>query len=163
MLEVAYQASEITSSPEELAYIVVQNPGKNITITPASKLGGGEYPKTYGHYHVPPYAENYQVLSGKAGFLLQKIEGDKVTDVMLEIVLAGGKIAVPAGYAHVSINLGSGYLITQDDHDPAHFNNNYESIRQMKGMAYYILDKGGKLDAVPNPSYGAVPPLKING
>ena len=163
MLEVAYRPQETTLSSEELAYIVVRNPGNNLTITPPFKLGGGEYPKTYGHYHNPPYAETYRVLSGKAGFLIQKMTGERVEEVILQVVLAGGKFTVPAGYGHISINLGEDYLVTLDDHDPTHFENNYVSIKEKKGMAYYILDKGGKVEAVPNPSYGEVPPLKVNG
>ncbi|MEX1061921.1 MAG: glucose-6-phosphate isomerase family protein [Patescibacteria group bacterium] len=163
MLEVAYRPQETTLNPEDLAYIVVRNPGRNLTITPPVKLGGSEYPKTYGHFHNPPYAETYQVLVGKAGFLIQKEAAGKVTDAQLQIVLPGVKFTVPAGYGHICLNLGDDYLITLDNHDPAHFENDYQPIKEKKGMAYYILDKGGKVEAVPNPAYGPVPPLKING
>ena len=85
MKEVAYQPEEILLSEEDLAYIVVRNPGNNLTIFPNYRLGS-EYPRTYGHFHVPDYAENYRVIFGRAGFLLQKMEGERVTGMQLKIV-----------------------------------------------------------------------------
>src|SRR3989304_142049 len=93
-----YARWEISHKILALAYVVVRNRGRNITITRPSLLGGGEYAKTYGHYHHPPYDETYQVLSGQAGFLIQKLAGDKVKEVILQVVLPGEKFTVPAGY-----------------------------------------------------------------
>jgi len=163
MREVAYRPEEIGMDAEYLAYIVVRNPGQNITITPQYRLGGNEYPKTYGHYHRPGYPETYRVFSGKAGFLIQRLEGGQVAEITLKIVTAGEEFTVPEGYAHVSMNLGNGYLVTLDDHDPAHFENDYGPIKEHRGLGYYILDKEGEIEAIPNPAYGKLPPLKIDG
>jgi glucose-6-phosphate isomerase len=175
MKEVAYQPEEIVLPDEDQAYIVVRNPGNNLTIFPDYRLGS-EYPKTYGHFHVPDYAENYRVIFGRAGFLLQKMEGERVTGVQLKIVEVGENFTVPAGWGHVALNLGKGYLITQDDHDPAHFENDYSLVKKMRGFAVYICDSkiatersegqhvvedGGNWKAVPNPSYTEVPALKV--
>ncbi|HLD96343.1 MAG TPA: glucose-6-phosphate isomerase family protein [Patescibacteria group bacterium] len=186
MKEVAYRPDEIALDGEDQAYIVIRNPGNNLTIFPHYRLGS-EYPKTYGHFHVPPYAENYQVVFGRAGFLLQKMEGEKVIGAQLKTLEVGEKFTVPAGWGHVALNLGEGYLITQDDHDPAHFDNDYSLVKKMRGFAYYICDSkmtspssspasrraterergqhlvedGGNWKAVPNPSYTEVPTLEV--
>jgi glucose-6-phosphate isomerase len=160
MKEVAHQPEEISLSEGDLAYIVVRNPGNNLTIFPKYRLGS-EYPKTYGHFHVPDYAENYRVIFGRAGFLLQKMEVERVTGVQLKIVEVGEKFTVPAGWGHVALNLGEGYLITQDDHDPAHFENDYSLVKKMRGFAYYLVEDGGNWKAVPNPSYTEVPTLEV--
>lgn len=171
----AYQPENIVLPEEDLAYIVVRNPGNNLTIFPRYRLGM-EYPKTYGHFHVPGYAENYQVIFGRAGFLLQRMEGDKVLEVQLKVVQAGERFTVEAGRGHVAINLGEDYLVTQDDHDPAHFENDYSFVKKMRGLAYYICDsriateqergqhiveEGGSWKSVPNPSYAGVPALEV--
>ena len=158
--EVAYQPEEISLSGEDLAYIVVRNPGNNLTIFPKYRLGA-EYPKTYGHFHVPNYAENYRVISGRAGFLLQKMAGERVVGMQFKVVEAGEKFTVEAGWGHVAINLGDGYLITQDDHDPAHFDNDYSLVKKMRGFALYICEDGENWKAIPNPSYSEIPELVV--
>ena len=158
--EVAYQPEEVALPDEELAYIVVRNPGNNLTIFPQYRLGV-EYPKTYGHFHVPDYAENYRVLFGRAGFLLQKMEGERVAGMQLKILEVGEKFTVPAGWGHVAVNLGEEYLVTQDDHDPAHFDNDYSLVKKMRGFAWYLVEEGGTWKAVPNPSYTEIPALEV--
>lgn len=160
MKEVAFQPEEISLPGEDLAYIVVRNPGNNLTIFPHYRLGV-EYPKTYGHFHVPEYAENYLVASGRAGFLLQKMEGERVVGVQFKVVEAGERFKVEAGWGHVAINLGDDYLITQDDHDPAHFENDYSLVKKMRGFAYFIVADGENWKAVPNPAYANPPELAV--
>ncbi len=159
MKEVAYQPEEVALSDEDLAYIVVRNPGNNLTIFPHYRLGT-EYPKTYGHFHVPPYEEHYRVIFGRAGFLLQKMEGERVTEIQLKIVEVGQSFTVPAGWGHVAINLGEDYLVTQDDHDPIHFENDYKEVQKFGGFGYFVVEKGGNWKAVPNPRYANLPPLE---
>uniref|UniRef100_A0A831Z1B1 glucose-6-phosphate isomerase n=1 Tax=candidate division WWE3 bacterium TaxID=2053526 RepID=A0A831Z1B1_UNCKA len=160
MKEVAYQPDGVSIPEEDLAYMVVRNPGNNLTIFPKYRLGA-EYPKTYGHFHVPDYPENYRVLFGRAGFLLQKMAGERVVGMQLKVVGAGEKFTVPAGWGHVAINLGDDYLITQDDHDPAHFENDYSLVKKMRGFAYYLVEDGGNWKAVPNPAYGEISALEV--
>lgn len=154
--EVAYRPEEVTLEDEDLAYLVVRNPGSNLTIFPPYRLGT-EYPKTYGHFHVPPYEEHYRVLYGKAGFLLQKMEGEQVVSIQFKVVEAGQSFAVPIGWGHVTINLGEDYLITQDDHDPAHFENDYTLVKKLGGFGFFVVEEGGDWKAVPNPRYSNPP------
>lgn len=143
-------------APQELYYVIHQ-PGANITILPKYRLGR-EYPKTYGHFHEPEAEETYKVLSGEAGILLQK-GTDLLEEVRLVKLKKGESFTVPKEYAHCLVNLGEGPVVTLDDHDPAKFDNNYEPIRKKHGFAYYLIEEGGKLKAIPNPDYTQVPPL----
>lgn len=162
MREVA--RSSVASAKEdgvtvEEAYYVIHHPGMNITVLPEYRLGE-EYPKTYGHFHQPEAEETYEVLLGEAGILLQK-GVDPAEEVRLIRLKKGDSFTVPEGYAHSLINLGKGSVVTLDDHDPARFNNDYEPIRGKHGFAYYIVEKNGKPEAVPNPNYKKVPRLEI--
>ncbi len=160
MKEVAYQPQAIRLEDEDLAYAVIRKSGNNLTIFPVYLLGS-EYPKTYGHFHVPPFEEHYRVLFGRAGFLLQQMEGEKVTRVKFQVVESGGELVVPAGWGHVAINLGEDYLVTQDDHEPAHFANEYSLVKNRGGFGYFIVAEGEAWKAVPNPHYPDLPPLEV--
>lgn len=156
--EVAYKPDEVTLGDEEVAYWVVRDPGRNLTIFPPYRLGGGEYAKTYGHLHDPPYPETYRVLLGKAGFLYQKIKDGEVVEVHLKVVNEGESFTVPAEFTgHVMLNLGDGYLIVLDDDDPVKTKHDYEPIQKTKGFGYYICDS--KIE-VPNPALKNLPPLQ---
>lgn len=164
MREVA--RSSVASAKEdgvtvEEAYYVIHRPGRNITILPEYHLGK-EYPKTYGHFHQPDGEETYKVLLGEAGSLLQK-GVDPVEKIKLVKLKKDDSFTVPKGYAHTLINLGKGPVATLDDHDPAKFENDYAPIKEKHGFAYYLMEEGGKLKAVPNPNYKKVPRLEIGG
>ena len=162
MKDVAYKPAEISLSLEETAYWVIRKPGRNLTIFPFYRLGGGEYPKTYGHFHVPPHEETYQVLYGKAGFLLQKMGGDRVAEIRFKVLSQGDTFTVPPGYGHVMLNLGDDYVITMDDHDPKHFDNDYGMVKKMHGLGYYIVEENSGWKAIPNPNFTNLPPLKVD-
>ena len=80
----------------------------DITVIPPKKIGK-EFIKTFGHYHPPAednlsYTEIYEVLKGEAIYLLQKVEGDKVVDVVAVEAGEGDKVIIPPNYGHVTIN-----------------------------------------------------------
>lgn len=160
--EVALKPEEITVADAEVAYWVIREPGKNLTIFPNYRLGGGEYPKTYGHFHEPEAEETYQIVLGKAGLLLQWGKGDTVSKTQLKVLNAGEKFTVPKGPGHTLINLGDGYLITLDDHDPSQMTNIYEDVKRMHGFGYRIVEVDGKWEGVPNPAFKNLPPLQID-
>ncbi|GMR19273.1 MAG: hypothetical protein BMS9Abin34_405 [Patescibacteria group bacterium] len=166
MKDVAYRPEEIRIPPEEAAYWVIRNPGRNLTIFPFYRLGGGEYPKTYGHFHKPPYAENYQVLYGKAGFLLQKMVPRKargkgrIAEIRLKILGPGERFTVPAGFGHIMLNMGDDYVVTMDDHDPRHFDNDYGPVKEARGLGYFIVEDKGRWKAIPNSNFTDLPSLE---
>ena len=160
--DVVYKPEETSLSSEEDAYWVIRKPGCNLTIFPFYRLGRGEYPKTYGHFHIPSHEETYRVLYGKAGFLLQKMDGDRVTEIRFKVLNQGDTFTVPAGFGHVMLNLGDDYVITMDDHNPKHFDNDYGMIKKMQGLGYYIVEENDGWKAIPNPNFTDLPPLKTD-
>jgi len=77
----------------------------DITVIPPANPGG-EYVKTKGHYHPENaagvvYPELYEVMGGRAHFLLQKKSLD---DIALIEAHKGDIVVIPPGYGHVTIN-----------------------------------------------------------
>jgi glucose-6-phosphate isomerase len=134
---------------------------------------GNECKKTSGHYHgfIPQkkstYPEIYEVIKGKAVYVLQKVNdfetntGDlTVEDFMFVEVNEGQSIVIPPLYGHCSINAGDGPMV---------FSNIavvacplfYGPVKANNGMSHYLLKKDGKLAAVKNPAYGKAPQAKF--
>ena len=149
----------------------------NITIWESGKVGK-EYIKTYGHYHVGDISETYWIVYGEGITIAQKrvvgTDGEPVDDEIEEIrivrVKAGEAVYMPKGWAHAAVNIGKTFFATADD-SPVNFEDvdpsslpghaDYESIKRMRGMAYYIIEKDGELALVKNPTYKKVPEAEI--
>ncbi len=134
----------------------------DITILNSFVLGS-EFNKTLGHYHpaVPDsnglsYTEVYEVLHGKAHYLLQKKEGEKIVDVLLVKAEAGDVVPIPPNYGHVTINPSSSHLVMANlvCND---FESVYEDYKKKKGAAYFELTTG---ELIKNPRYGALPEIR---
>jgi glucose-6-phosphate isomerase len=129
----------------------------------------GECKKTSGHYHgyiqgQPfTYPEVYEVLEGKAAYILQKVrnfdranEEPFIEDLKLVFVEAGQAIIIPPFYGHCSINVGEGPLAFSNIavvSCPMH----YEPIKQKHGLSIYVLNDGTKPRFVQNTNYQKVP------
>jgi oxalate decarboxylase/phosphoglucose isomerase-like protein (cupin superfamily) len=150
---------------------------RNITVWESGEVGG-EYIKTYGHYHVMDFVETYEVLAGEGIFLLQnrkKGEDGKPIDDEVEYVKAifakpGTKIVIPERAGHLGVNIGSSWLVTRDDSPvnmegkdnaawPEHAD--YSAVKKMQGFAYYIVNENGKPKFVKNPKYRNTPEIVI--
>ncbi len=138
----------------------------NITVWEAGTVGG-EYIKTFGHYHVDALPETYLILSGRGVAILQKRkEGsdDELEDVRVVPLVQGDELHIPAGYGHMVANTGTGFLVTKDDSpvagigDSASFptHADYEPVRRMGGFAYFVVEREGKSALVKNPRYRAI-------
>ncbi|NMB69719.1 hypothetical protein GYA27_00755 [candidate division WWE3 bacterium] len=133
---------------------------ENMTITTPG-LYDTEFPKTYGHYHSSSdEVEIYKLISGQGVFLLQKkhIENGKpVYDLVDEVFLVGAEpgdeIVVKPEYGHSWSNVGSTPLITYDNWRYGHVPQDYEPIRDLQGMAYYLISDSKGIELVPNPKY----------
>lgn len=125
---------------------------------------GREYKKTAGHFHctIPghsvSYPEYYQVVSGKALFVMQKVADDhaegkiKVEDAILCEVNAGEAIVVPPEYGHCTVNIGDEpmifiNLVACDSH------NYYDSVKHSTGMCCWIMKDGAGYSVEKNPAY----------
>lgn len=145
----------------------------NITVWEAGTVGG-EYIKTYGHYHVGKLDETYTIAQGEGIVLLQKRKGedegnpvdDEIESFIAIAVKKGDKVFIPSGTGHLVVNTGKTWLVTIDD-SPVNFEEkdpvslpghaDYEAVKIMKGFAYYVIEENGKPTLVKNPNYKSIP------
>lgn len=159
--ELYYMYRDLSKNESDNKIIVENRLRYDITIIPPAMLGD-EYVKTAGHYHphVPgghiSYAELYQVLEGKATYLLQKAEGDRIVDVIVCEAKAGDLVLVPPGYGHITIN-ASDVRLKMANWVCRDFSSLYEPIKKLFGGAYYLLTGG----FVKNPDYPQVPEIRF--
>ena len=149
---------------------------RNITIWEPGKVGG-EYIKTYGHYHVGDLDETYWVLYGEGIAVVQKrVDGpdgpidDEIEGLYVVKVKAGDGLYMPAGWGHLVVNIGSTFLVTADD-SPVNFEEvdpvslpghaDYDAVKRMRGFAYYVVEQNGKPALVRNRRYKRVPEAGI--
>ncbi|MCD6414517.1 MAG: glucose-6-phosphate isomerase [Candidatus Diapherotrites archaeon] len=165
MKAVAYDPASLDSIKEPLYYMyrdvwgVVGECGNlckkhglryDITIIQNGFMGE-EYYKTLGHIHPlikeknETYPELYEVLSGKAAFLIQK---NDLTDFQVIFAEEGTHALIPPDYGHATVNIGNTPLIMGNLVADG-FLSNYEPILKKHGMAYYVLKSGLK----ENPNY----------
>ena len=152
---------------------------KNITVWEPGTVGN-EYIKTYGHYHVGDLDETYWILFGEGIALLQKRavdeKGNELADVIEEFkaikVKPGNEIYMPSGYGHLVANTGKTYLVTADtspvdfeEKDPASLpgHADYQPVQQMKGFAYYVVEKNGQPVLKKNPLYKEIQKEDLGG
>lgn len=133
----------------------------DITIIPPRMLGR-EYVKTLGHYHplVPgthlSYTEIYEVLEGKAHYLLQKEDDGRIVDVALVEAEKGDKVIIPPNYGHVTIN-PSNKALKMANFVARDFRSVYEPYKERGGAAYFELEGG---EFVENKNYGDLPSIR---
>lgn len=126
----------------------------DVTVIEPLKIGR-ESCKTFGHYHpvsedgTNPYPEIYEVIEGRATFLLQRKTGNRVTEVNLIDASKNDKVLIAPGYGHLTINTGESRLILANLVS-SQFESNYEPIRKKHGGAVYLIS-GGSI--IQNPHY----------
>jgi glucose-6-phosphate isomerase len=152
---------------------------KNITVWEPGTVGG-EYIKTYGHYHIGDTEETYWVLFGEGVALLQKpkfdsngqvIDGD-VEEFKVVLLKPGDEIHMPQGWGHVVINVGKTAFVTADDTD-VNFDDSvppkttghadYESVKRMRGFAYYVVEENGQVVLKKNTNYNNIDKVDFGG
>lgn len=150
---------------------------KNITVWESGTVGG-EYIKTFGHYHVDDFIETYTILEGEGILLLQERKknpdgsfvDDEVVSVKAIFVKPGSVVPIPNRVGHLMVNTGESWLISSDDSPvnlgqvaeaawPKHAD--YEPVRKMHGFAYYIVNKNGQPAFVKNENYKNIPEIII--
>ncbi|MEM2918025.1 MAG: glucose-6-phosphate isomerase family protein [Candidatus Altiarchaeota archaeon] len=174
MKEVVYDREWLKKAKNFDVYYMYRNLAKNeedrkkflnakvrydITIIPKGMLGC-EYVKTLGHYHPLTekkisYPEIYEVLEGKAHYLLQKLSKGKVEDVVLIEAKKRDVVLIPPNYGHVTIN-PSNKNLKMANLVSTEFSSIYEPIKKKKGAAYFELKKGW----VKNENYGELPDIR---
>lgn len=161
--------SEVLMNPyaqgPEIAYWVFSGVSKdkweNMTII-SNGLYGGEFPKTYGHYHSINDLETYKLIFGEGVLQLQKkvvdnngvVIPNKVDEVFLVRFGKDDEVSViPDEYGHSWSNVGNTPLISFDDWRSEHSDHDYEIIRNQKGLCFYIVEENNEIKLVPNPNY----------
>lgn len=152
---------------------------RNITVWEAGTVGG-EYIKTYGHYHVGDLDETYWVLIGEGIILQQKLveengvpQPDRVEFFKVIPVKPGDSVYMPPGHGHLAVNTGKTYFVTADD-SPVDFGEgktavsmpghaDYEMVKKMRGFAYYVVEHDGKPALVKNSLYKEVQKEDLGG
>lgn len=139
----------------------------DLTVLAPGKIEG-EYIKTIGHFHpLKPgknetYPEYYEVLHGRATYLLQlNTQDGEVESIIAVEAEKGDKVYIPPSYGHVTINPGKEPLVMANLIE-ANFSSLYEPFRKKRGAAYYLMaDGGGKEKFFFNPRYRNKVPLDV--
>lgn len=103
---------------------------------------GKELLKTVGHYHpvIPgtniTYPEVYEVISGRAHYICQKAEGNKVVEFFVVEALPGQKVVIPPGYGHITINPEDEPLVMSNVTADG-FKSIYAPLEELHGAAFY--------------------------
>ena len=179
--DVLYEQENTISTPNSVAYYFYRglflnskdkeimdknNIQYDVTVIPQNKYGV-ELAKTKGHYHSIvngtniTYPEMYQVISGKALYLLQKLENEKVVDVVAVKAVAGDIVIIPPNYGHITIN-NSDTTLKMCNWISVDVKANYKAIEQKKGGSYFKLEDGilmqnNNYENLPKPRF-----LKVN-
>jgi glucose-6-phosphate isomerase, archaeal len=147
---------------------------RNVTILESGNVGG-EYIKTYGHYHIGNLDETYWFKEGEGVALLQKLVNPSDPSVVAEFkalqVSAGSEVYMPPGYGHLMVNKGKTWLVMVDDSPvegpndsasmPGHAD--YEPVKKMQGFAYYVVEHEEKPVLKKNPKYAEVRKTDFGG
>ncbi len=133
-----------------------------LTTSPLS--AGGEFPKTFGHYHGTNVNETYFLVAGKGVLQLQSkfIENGqwikiKVRKVYLIKADPGDEILITPEWGHSWSNVGDLPLISFDNWTLGHSPSDYEDIKALQGLAYYLTKDNGEIKTIPNPRYKDLP------
>ncbi len=133
------------------------------TLIPPAEVGG-EKIKTYGHYHPEAargvsYPEVYQVIEGRAIYLLQKRVNDRsdaISDCIAVEARKGDVVVIPPNYGHVTINPSNEKLMMAN-WVYRNFSSDYKPYTEMRGACYYYVHD----EWIVNKKYAEVPQLKF--
>ncbi|OGF69457.1 hypothetical protein A3C73_03555 [Candidatus Giovannonibacteria bacterium RIFCSPHIGHO2_02_FULL_44_11] len=154
---------------DEVFYTVYRNleivDGKiryDVTEIPAGTRGENEFRKTFGHYHKKPLPEIYEVLEGRAYFLLQRPtspeDQSNIKEVYIAEASAGEKAVIPPKFGHLTINVGESTLVLANWIGLSEYD--YDAYKKYRGGCYYVLNKGANIEFEKNKNYSHVPEIK---
>ena len=128
----------------------------DITIIPPKMLGK-EFTKTKGHDHIGDFKEVYEVLKGKAIYLIQKRQKNKIKDVCAILAKKGDKVVIPPFYGHVTINPSKKFVLKMGNWISNKCKSDYKFFEKMEGACYYFTKTGW----LKNKNYKQAPKLKL--
>ena len=140
-------------------FVIHGEGGQNVTILTPGK-NGEEYNKTYGHFHLYQGVEIYTVVYGQGVLLMQRNDEEgEVKEVKVVGLRSGLNIEIPAGFGHALINVGKTYLVTVYNAPQEKGVHDFETVKEKRGFAYYVVDKKGEVGFEPNPNYKIHPQI----
>ena len=157
-LDLYYVYRDVTKRSDRLTFEANQL-RFDVTIMPELQLGT-EFNKTLGHFHQTgpsgfSYPELYEVITGKAHYLLQAMNNNGPNRVILVEAREGERVLIPPGWWHCMINPSDVPLVTSNLLSRGVVSDYRRTERRM-GAAYFELSDGS---LVVNESYERVPEL----
>ncbi len=142
----------------------------DITVIPPGRFilaGESEFFRTAGHYHPlkagtsVAYPEAYEVLSGRALWILQRPHGADVaalSDIYLVEAGVGEKAVMLPGYGHVSVNVTDEPLVMANWIGDT-FTYDYTPYQKLRGSGVWIMGRDGSTGYAvkKNTNYALVP------
>jgi len=124
----------------------------DLTLIPPGTMNG-EFAKTAGHYH-KPYPEIYEVLIGRAYFLIQSESAAYLAEAG-----PGEKFLVPPSFGHNTINVfNKPLLLANWISEKAIYD--YKPYKDNGGAMYYFINNDNLVDIIKNQSYKSAPEIK---
>lgn len=153
-----------SSDPIYWVFSDVSKTWENMTIVSPGNYDG-EFPKTFGHYHTNSNSvEKYKLLSGQGILLMQKrkfIDDDwspeNIEKIYFIEFVPGDEIDISVEWGHSWSNIGSEPLVTLDNWKEGHSPQDYSQIEKLGGMGYFLVNRNGKAEFVPNENYKDLP------
>jgi glucose-6-phosphate isomerase len=164
--ELYYMYRDWAESEKDYMKIIQHDLRYDFTILKPKRLGK-EFNKTLGHDHplVPgtsiTYPELYEVIDGKAIFLLQDSREDAIRDIFAIKANKGDKIIILPNYEHLIINIGKKELKTSNWVARSFSSNIYKPFKLRHGFSYYALKGLFKIKWAKNPLYKSIPKLRF--
>ena len=163
MVPVLFNKDSDGPDPVYWVFASVSKKWENMTVI-APRSYDGEFPKTFGHYHSKDVVEKYKLLSGQGVLLMQKrkfIDDDwnpnQIEKIYFVEFLPRDEINITVEYGHSWSNTGDTPLVTLDNWTKGHTPEEYEPIKKLGGMAYYLVNKNGRAEFVANKNYKDIP------
>lgn len=130
-----------------------------ITVVSSGK-NGDEYNKTYGYLQSYVGIEVVHCLYGQGALVLQRSGDDgHVKEFKIVSLRPGIVVEVPSGSSVVLVNTGKSYLAVLDNSGRLGSFHQTQSIKEKRGLAYYIVEKKGEIAVEKNPNYSYHPEI----
>jgi len=110
---------------------------------------GPEYVRTVGHHHPKNYSEVYEVVHGKAAFILQSKDLKKM---MVVVAKDGEAVVIPPKFGHQTVNIGKSPLLVGNLVYKG-FKSDYSVYKKKHGGAFYLNQYAGPWIMI-NSNYG---------
>lgn len=141
------------------AYFIIHGDEQDIIVLNAGK-NGQEFNKTEGYFRNDSGVGIFHCLFGQGVLLMQRNnEAEEAKEFKVVTLQPGKQMFIPAGFAFALVNIGKGFLVGLDNSLVNPRNKDFESIKEKRGLAYYIVEKKGEIAFESNPNYSVHPQI----